>query len=233
MTHAHDGSHEHDQELARLVAGVPLFRGLPAEEIAGLATKVRPRDYPAGEQLYGAGEVSENLFIIHTGSVKIYRLAESGHEQVIRLLGPGDFLGETSFLTSEPMDHFAATVQGGEICSLSARDLREHVLRSPVVAIAMLDTLSRRLGSTEQLVSSLPSETAGRRVAGYLQGLARERGGAIARLPAAKKDVASQLGLTPETFSRNLTRFADAGLVEVDGRSIRILDPAGLAAVER
>ena len=228
----HDSAHNHLHEIEALIANVPLFRGLSSDSIAQLATRVRPRDYGKNEQLYGAGEPTANLFVIHTGRVKIYRLAESGHEQVIRVLGPGEFLGEASFLSGESMDHFAVTVEPGEICSLHARDLGNHVLASPSVALTMLATLSRRLESTEQLVSSLTSESAGRRGAGYLLGLAREAGSLRVTLPVAKKDVASQLGLTPETLSRKLTQFEDAALIALAGSHVDILDAAALESTE-
>lgn len=231
--HDHASHHaSHHEEIERLIAHVPIFSGLSAEEVADLATRVRPRNYPAGEQLYGAGDTNPNLLIIHTGRVKIYRLSESGHEQVIRVLGPGDFLGEASFLTAEPMDHFAVTVQPGEICALHAKDLRAHMLRSPSVAVTMLATLSHRLESTEEQLSSLTSETAGRRVAGYLLNLDREGNGSRVRLPISKKDVASQLGLTPETLSRKLAQFEDAGLIRVTGRHVELVDANGLRAAE-
>lgn len=230
--HVHDHNHDHLHEIEELIGNVPLFSGLGSDSIAQLATRVRPRDYGKNEQLYGAGEPTANLFVIHTGRVKIYRLSESGHEQVIRVLGPGEFLGEASFLSGESMDHFAVTVEPGEICSLHARDLGNHVLSTPSVAMTMLSTLSRRLESTEQLVSSLTSESAGRRVAGYLLGLSREAGGPRVTLPVAKKDVASQLGLTPETLSRKLAQFEDAALITLAGSTVDILDASGLESPE-
>jgi CRP/FNR family transcriptional regulator len=50
----------------------------------------------------------------------------------------------------------------------------------------------------------------------------------VARLPLAKKDIASLLGTTPETLSRRLAAFVDAGLVTVRGRDVVITDPVAL-----
>lgn len=227
---AHTPGEAELREIEQLIANVPIFSGLGDADIARLATHVRPRHYSPNTQLYGAGDTNPNLLVIHTGRVKIYRLSESGHEQVIRILGPGDFLGESSFLTSEPTDHFAVTVEAGEICSLNARDLREYLMNSPSVAVTMLATLSSRLGTTEELVSSLTGESAARRVAGYLLGLYRETGRSRVTLPVSKKDVASQLGLTPETLSRRLAQLEAAGLIRVDGRDIHLLDIGQLAS---
>src|SRR5690606_40938752 len=118
--HAHDecDSTAHG-ELESLVARVPIFAGLNPEQISEIASRVRPRVVPRNEQLYGAGEVNPLLRIIHTGSVKVYRITESGHEQVIRVLGPGDFLGEKALIAPSTSDHFAVTLAESEICSLN------------------------------------------------------------------------------------------------------------------
>lgn len=223
----------HLHEIEQLISRVPIFSALAPDQVAQLATRVRPRHYAAGEQLYGAGERNPSLYVIHTGRVKVTRLSESGREQVVRVLGPGDFLGEASVLTGEPMDHFAVTVEAGEICSLHPRDLRDHLLSTPSVAVTMLATLSRRLGSTEEQLRAVTGDSAGRRVADYLLRLTADAGRSTVRLPVAKKDVASQLGITPETLSRKLTQLEDAGLVRLDGSSIQVLDEAALRAAER
>ena len=48
--------------------------------------------------VYKAGDKGEKLYVIHTGKVKVSRFTESGKEQVLRVLGPGEFIGELSYL---------------------------------------------------------------------------------------------------------------------------------------
>ncbi|MEO7350132.1 MAG: Crp/Fnr family transcriptional regulator [Terrimesophilobacter sp.] len=231
--------HEHDEsgaeahgELASLVARVPIFAGLNPEQISEIASRVRPRIVPRHEQLYGAGELNPYLRIIHTGSVKVYRITESGHEQVIRVLGPGDFLGEKALISPSASDHFAVTLTKSEICSLDHQDIRDYLLRYPSVAFTMLETLSARLDSTEDQVSSMVGEDAGSRVAAYLVGLSDEIQRSSIELPITKKDVASYLGVTPETLSRKLALFEDNGWIHQHGhRSIDFLDIEALRLV--
>lgn len=231
--HGHEecGAHEH-AELESLVARVPIFEGLNPEQIAEIASRVRPRIVPRNEQLYGAGEVNPYLRIIHTGSVKVYRITESGHEQVIRVLGAGDFLGEKALMSPSTSDHFAVTLAESEICSLNHEDIRDYLLNYPSVALTMLATLSERLGSTEGQVSAMAGEDAASRVAAYLVGLADQHKRNSVELPITKKDVASYLGLTPETLSRRLAGFEDNGWIHQHGnRRIDLLDIEALRLV--
>lgn len=235
MAHEHE-HHEHDaharHELESLVARVPIFSGLNHEQLQEVASRVRPRIVPRNEQLYGAGELNPFLRIIHTGSVKVYRITESGHEQVIRVLGPGDFLGEKALIAPSTSDHFAVTLAESEICSLNHADIRDYLLHYPSVALTMLATLSARLDSTESHVTSVVGEDAARRVAAYLVSLADERQRNSFELPITKKDAASYLGLTPETLSRRLAAFEDNGWIHQHGnRRIDILDLEALRLV--
>lgn len=76
------------------VARVPLFQGLTYDqqvEVAGFAHSIRLGPV---EQVYSAGSDMSQLIVVHTGAIKIARTSIDGYEQIIRVLGPGDFIGE-------------------------------------------------------------------------------------------------------------------------------------------
>lgn len=221
-----------DASLEELVARVPIFSKLEPEQLREVAARVKPRHHVSHEQLYGAGEVNPSLMILHSGQVKIYRITESGHEQLIRVLEAGDFLGDTSFMSGATSDHFAVTLTEAEICTFHHDDIRDYLLRFPSVAVTMLETLSDRLGRTEQQLSSMVGENAEHRVAHYLLDVAETQGRSSILLPMAKKDVASYLGLTPETLSRRLAQFEEAGWIRLHPRRrVDLLDHDALAGV--
>lgn len=226
------GHPEGDDALEQLVARVPLFSALVPEELTAVAQRVRPRNHPRNEQLYGAGQKNSKLMILHSGRVKIYRITESGHEQVIRILEPGDFLGESTFFSGATSDHFAVTLESSDICELHHDELHDYLLAYPSVAVKMVETLSARLAGTEHQLSMLAGEDAEHRLAAYLIALHDSSGKTVIKLPTTKKDVASFLGLTPETLSRKLSQFEEDGWLRIGSRrQIELIDAQALRLI--
>ncbi len=211
------------------MALVPIFAHLDPTERHEVASRVRQRTYRRNELLYAPGEAKRFLMIVHHGRVKTYRGTESGHEQLLRILEPGSFIGETAFLHTGTADHYALALEDAEICSLHHEDIREFLTRYPAVALKMLETVTDRLEQTERQLSSYTGEDVGARIAGYLLENAAPATGELI-LTMYKRDLASLLGTTPETLSRRLASFTDAGwITQSSGGRIRVLDRTALA----
>ena len=80
---------------------VPIFNHLSNFEMEEIVNRSRTKVYSKGEFILQPGEPSENLLIIHKGRVKIYKVSESGKEQLLRILEPGDFIGDLSLFINE------------------------------------------------------------------------------------------------------------------------------------
>lgn len=226
--HEHEAGPTFDGEVfdELCVARVPLFQGLSHDEQLEVAMVATPTQVERDEQIYAAGSTTAQLMVVHTGQVKISRLSADGHEQIVRVLGPGDFVGESAFLTGARPDHFAVALQEGSMCVFRHADLGRLMQEHPSVGMRMLQTVSRRLDQTEHRLAAAVSVDVSARLADYLLGLpARHVGGRQeVRLPLAKKDIASLLDTTPESLSRQLRRLGDAGVIESKGRRVVLSD---------
>ncbi|MDN4480001.1 Crp/Fnr family transcriptional regulator [Demequina muriae] len=213
------------------VSRVPVFAGLSEDDqrtVAGLARSTR---LTAGELAYSAADERSRLIVLHTGHLKIFRLSADGAEQIVRVLGPGEFTGETSILTGRSPADYAAAMDDCQVCVFRHEDLEALIRQHPGIGMRMLATVSERLAVTERRLTSLTSHGVESRVADYLLSLpaTRRDGVATVDLPMAKKDVASLIDTTPESLSRALTSLAAQGLISVGaGRSISITQPAPL-----
>ncbi|WP_075981176.1 Crp/Fnr family transcriptional regulator [Bacillus massilinigeriensis] len=205
---------------------VPIFNHLSHEEMQEVANTSKSTRYQKGELIFQAGEPSDHLYIVHKGRVKIYHLSDTGKEQLLRILEPGDFLGELSLFSKQESDSFAEAMTDVEICSIHRRDLQEIITKFPSISLKILEQFSHRLEQTEKLVGQLSLQDVEKRTASYLVELTDGRNEQVEiTLPMSKKDLASYLGTTRETISRRLSSFQDKGWIEQTGqRNIRILN---------
>lgn len=203
---------------------VPMFQDLSQQEMEEIARTSKHQQYQKGELLIQAGEPTEHLYIIHTGRVKMYRLSDSGKEQLIRILEPGDFLGELSLFSQHESDSYAETMINSDVCSIHRKSMTDILLNYPSISLKLLGQLSSRLEKTENLVGRLSLQDVEKRTASYLVEMAEKFDGLeILTLPMSKKDLASYLGTTQETISRRLSSFQDRGWIEQTGqRNIKI-----------
>lgn len=207
------------------VARVPLFQGLSRPEQERVAALARPTRVERGEQVYAAGAEVSWLMVVHTGRIKISRISPDGHEQIVRIISPGDFVGESAFLTGARPDHFATALETGSMCVFRHRDVAALIERHPAIGWRMLQTIGGRLAETEARLAALISGDVSSRLADYLLTLPARRTpeGLAVRLPLAKKDVASLLDATPESLSRQLRRLEDSGVIAQRGRGTILL----------
>src|SRR5262245_48397528 len=84
-------------EIAELKE-LQLFHGLSEDELHGAAELVRRTTVPAGTVLVSAEIPGEAIYFILAGSVRVQVLRENGAEVTLKLLGPGDVVGEMSLV---------------------------------------------------------------------------------------------------------------------------------------
>lgn len=206
---------------------VPIFSNLTYDEMIEIAGITNSREYRKGEMIYMAGDKGEKLFVIHKGKVKITRFSESGKEQVIRVLGPGDFMGELSLFVHEPLTDNAEALENTTVCVIDGDKLKELMGKYPSIALKVLEELSTRLGKAENLIEHLGIHDVETRIIETLLSLADEKGEVILKM--SKGDLASHIGMSQETLSRKLSYFQDMGWIKLVGhRKIIILDEEGL-----
>ncbi|WP_084315606.1 Crp/Fnr family transcriptional regulator [Thalassobacillus devorans] len=217
--------HCHQASGHTCVARVPIFNHLDNDQMDAVTEAIRSLTYQKGDIIYRAGDPSDSLYIVNTGSVRIYRISDSGKEQVVRLLQPGDFTGEYALFSESLHESYAEANEPVTICTIRRNNLQDFLMRYPSIVLKILKTYSARLEQSEKQTTSLATESVGKRLSLYLAELAEASGSDTIRLPMNKKDLASFLGTTPETISRRLADLEAKGLIhKLDPKRFRLLD---------
>jgi CRP/FNR family transcriptional regulator len=209
---------------------VPIFSNLSAGEVREVAGITRARTYEKDQAIYNAGDRKEKLYVVHTGKVKIYRLSPAGKEQVIRLVGPGQFFGELSLFSPQASTEYALALEQSTMCVIEGPALKTLMGSHPSIGLKVMEELSRRLDQAESLIRDLALQSVEQRLARFLLDEAQEA--SEVRLKMTKGNLASQLGMSQESLSRKLASFQAKGLIDLKApRIISLTDKAGLEAV--
>lgn len=213
---------------------VPLFSMVEPEHVESLATQIREIRLAKGEILFQKGDTPHGFYLVKEGQINLAFPSEHGSERVLEVIRQGETFGEALLFLNKPYPIFAQAMADTVLLDIPSHAVEELLKIDIRLAHKMLAGISIRL---HQLVSNLEAcsmRSSAQRVACMLQHLAPEKGAQSydIDLPAAKHTLASQLNLTPETFSRVLHVLTEAGLIEVSGRHIHVLDADGLKKLE-
>lgn len=215
------------------VSIVPIFNHLEKGQLAEIGKVIRTIRLKKGENIYRAGERSDALYIVRNGRIKIYRLSESGKEQLVRILLPGDFTGELALFSGSINEAYAAAMEETTVCTVKRAELQNLLEKYPAISLKLLAEFASRLEQSEIQTTRFANEKVETRLALFLAECLGDQNKqtpvAEVVLPMSKKDLASYLGSTPETLSRKLLELEAAGyIVQQTKRRIKIIDVDGL-----
>jgi CRP/FNR family cyclic AMP-dependent transcriptional regulator len=217
-----------------LLARVPLFAALDAESAASLEATMTRRTLARGHAVFREGDAGDRLFVILDGKVKISRAAPDGRENLLAVLGTAEMFGELSLFDPGPRTASATTVTASTLASLDHDDLRPLLIERPGVAVQLLKALAQRLRRTNEAMADLVFTDVPGRVAKALLDLSAkfgvpEDGNTRVRHDLTQEELAQLVGASRETVNKALSEFAHRGWLQIDGRSVLLLDPERLA----
>jgi len=207
--------------------------GLAAGEMEQIDSLVRTRRHlRRGETLYDAGDAFTGLFAVWVGSTKTTVTAEDGREQVTGYQLPGDILGLDG-VGNDRYQSRATALEDTEMCVMPFDRLDTLARLVPALQRNLRRILSREISREESVMLLLGSMHAEERLAAFLLDLSQrysQRGYSPTSymLRMTREEIGSYLGLKLETVSRLFSRFAQEGVIGVQGRHITLLDVGAL-----
>jgi CRP/FNR family transcriptional regulator len=218
-----------NMEIIKLIAEIPLFNGLPREQIEKLARIVIDKTLKRGQTIFSEGDEASGLYVTLSGRVKVFKLSPDGKEQILHIIGQGEPFGEVPMFAGEYFPANAETIEETRILFFPRASFVELIRGEPSLAMNMLSILSKRLRQFARLIEDLSLKEVSGRLAAYLIYLSeRDNKSDKLELDIAKVQLASLLGTIPETLSRILGKMEGQGLIQVQGRRIRLLERKAL-----
>ena len=155
---------------------IPLFASLQDGELNALASGLVVRTLSKHTIVINEGDVTDSLYVILSGRVKVYLGDASGKELVLDIIGPGKYFGEMA-LDGGPRSASVMTLERCRFAVISRSDFEGILVKHPKVALRVVQNLIRRTRGLNENVKSLATLDVYGRVARLLLDLATEKDG--------------------------------------------------------
>ena len=208
--------------------GIPLFSRVAQGDLEQIASHLIERRYPRNTTIVEEGLPGDYMYILRDGRVKVTKLSEDGREKIPDFLEAGSFVGEMALLERGPRSASVKTLSPVRVLALSRTDFIALLRKSPDLALAVIQELSRRLRSVNEQASSLSFQRVKERTQGLLVRLAKHedaRDGRCVTPALTHQQIADMVGTSRETVTRIVKRLKSEGWLEQNGKQYRVPSP--------
>jgi signal transduction histidine kinase len=108
-----------------------LFEGISSDVLRKIAPKIGVRRMQPGEVIFREGDPGDSLFLVGEGFVKISQPGETGEREIVGLVDPGNFFGETALLAGEPRSAIATAVAPAVIGAVKEKTFQQILELAP------------------------------------------------------------------------------------------------------
>ena len=216
-----------DEFLSRL----PLFKGLPADEIDRLAKCTTRRVLKRGDAVFRCGEPSSGIYALVYGRIGLSAATPSGGERVVDLIVSRTTFGEAVMFLEKPYIVNATAMGDSLVLHIAKEAIFGGLERNSLFARRIIAGLAERVEGLVRDLHDYALQSAAKRLVAWLlrrHEVSAAEHEATVVLPGAKRALASQLNLSAEHLSRVLNDLSTQGLLVVHGRELTILDVARL-----
>lgn len=218
------------------LGSLPLFAALTEDQLEQIVQRVQRRTFALGVTLFHQDMPGTMMYMIESGSVRVISIGRTGQELTLNVLGPGELFGELSLLDGQQRSATAITLAPTVAWLLSQADLKEFMHKYPPVNQAMILILVERVRSIARRLEAMTFQDVLGRLAYELLSLAERSGqpsdkGVEITIPLTQVDLATMVGATRESVNKSVSILRSKGLIDFDGTSWFLQDPAGLQKI--
>jgi len=204
-----------------LLRHVDLFGHLTETQLQELAAKSRELSFRKHAILMTEGDIGESMYVVKSGSVKVYVSDDEGHELVLYQQGVGAVIGDIALLDDEPRSASVSTLEPSTALMIGKQAFLDCLRNSPEMAINIIRSLTQRLRDATEGSRSLALDNVYRRLADKLQELSTQDGAEHPSLPKkySHQELGNMIGASREMVGKVMAELIKGEYVQLqDGR---------------
>jgi CRP/FNR family transcriptional regulator len=216
------------EQIARLVQVLPVLKHAEPGLLREFQQKAFFARIPVGRDVFVEGDRVDAIALLISGSVRVYKIGETGREITLYRFGNGQscILTANAILSQKNFPAVATVEKEAKAVMIPADTFRDWVRRYDPWREFVFDLLSERLSAVMAIVEEVAFRRMDVRVASFLA----ERGRGSDSIRVTHQEIAAELGSSREVISRILEDFSAKGMIRVSRGAIRVLDREALQA---
>ncbi|HET7215589.1 MAG TPA: Crp/Fnr family transcriptional regulator [Terriglobia bacterium] len=212
---------------------VPFFAVLGEEDLRRLAGHCVVRTLQKEELLFAEGDRCDGMYVVQSGAIKVFKMADTGREQVLVIERAGSTVGELPVFDGGNLPASAAALEDSSLLFLPKREFLALCRQNSEVAFAVIRSLAWRFRYMTALVEELSLKEVSHRLARFLRDRAlavgiRTKRGVEFPLEETNQQIAAEIGTVRDLVSRNLRRLVDRKIIKMERRKVIVLNMADL-----
>jgi len=194
-----------------------VFADLKKDDLEKLASMIRHIDYGQDELIFMEGAPAFGFYLVFSGAVKVVKRSAKGKSQILKIVGPGGMLGETTLFDKTVHNAYAKTLVPSKVGFIERGDFFYFLERHPKVIFRFFERLSLEVKAFQNKLAERSYASSKERLARLILALGK------LGVELSRGELAEMAGVSSKTAIRTLGELESRGIIALENRRIKIL----------
>jgi CRP-like cAMP-binding protein len=203
------------------------LKALNKEELLKMAECKTSYVIKKGEPIFEEGEVINGIYCVKEGVSKLSKLSENGKDQIVKLVKPGELLGQRSMISDEPANLSAVALEDMEVCFIPKSEVMQFFTQNNQFSMNVMRAICDDLKDADDHMVNMAQKTVRQRLIEtliYLEETFGKNEDGSLHIQLSREELAGMIGTATESCIRLLSDLKKSDYIELTGKKITLLD---------
>ncbi|SFS62913.1 cAMP-binding domain of CRP or a regulatory subunit of cAMP-dependent protein kinases [Zhouia amylolytica] len=210
------------------------LRALDKDELMRMSNCKTSHSVKKGEALFEEGDHINGVFCIKSGICKLTKLSPNGKNQIVKFIKRGDLLGQRSLISDEAVNLSAVAIDEMEVCFIPKEEVMRFFKENSKFNAEIIKDICHDLKLADDAIVEMAQKSVKQRLAGALLEFEEEFGvdkEQYLKVSLSREEISNVVGTATESLIRMLSDFSKKGMLETNGKKIKIANRTELERV--
>ena len=201
------------------------LKALSKDELLRMADCKTSYTIKKGEVIFEEGETTHGIYCVKDGVCKMTKLSANGKDQIVKLVKPGELLGQRSMISEEPTNLSAVALEDMQVCFIPKSEIMSFFNKNNNFSMNMMRTICGDLREADDHMVNMAQKTVKERLAEtllYLEDNFGKNEDGTLHIQLSREELAGMIGTATESCIRLLSELNKSGYIELIGKKIAL-----------